>query len=159
MPKGSMAVVLIGNKDMQDHKEKANSFIQELEKDNYKVGYVYETQDEPEVAYYLTCKVLREIHDIGGIYVATGNSVAVCKCIAEHNMAGKVKVIATDIFPDIAVYVEQGIIHGLIYQDPVTQGRIAVKVIYEHLTQRKVCEQNIFVQPQLVLRSNFRSFL
>lgn len=155
----STAVVLIGNKDMQDHKEKADGFMQELKEDCYKLGNVYETQDEPEVAYYLTRKILREIPDIGGIYIATGNSAAVCKCIVEHNMVGKIKVIATDIFSDIEDYIEQGVINGLIYQDPIRQGEIAVMTIYKYIAERKLCKQDILVRPQLVLRSNFRSYL
>lgn len=159
IPQNKSAAVLIGNKDMRDHCEKVEGFTHEMQMNSHKVEGVYETQDEPEVAYYLTKKIIREKPDLGGIYVATGNSIAVCKCIVDHGLEGKIRIIGTDIFPDIKKYVDEGVMNGVIFQDPVRQGEIAIKTIYSYLVERKPCEQEVFVHPQLILRNNIASYL
>lgn len=158
VPPNKSIVVFIGNKDMKDHCEKVEGFTQELQSTSHRIDGVYETQDEPDVAYFLTKKIIREIPDLGGIFVATGNSIAVCRCIVEHGLEGKIKVIGTDVFPEIKKYVEERVIQGVIFQDPVKQGELAVRTVYSHLAEGKECDKNIFVQPRLILRNNISNY-
>ncbi len=159
VPKDKSVAVFIGNKDMDDHREKVEGFNSEVLRNPYKIEGIYETQDEPEVAYHITKKLIKERPDLGGIYVATGNSVAVCRCIMDHHMEESIKVIGTDIFPEMEKYVDEGIIQGIIFQNPVKQGKIAVKTIYGYLTSGEKCNDDILIYPQLVLRNNFKKYL
>lgn len=158
VPENKSVAVFIGNKDMKDHIEKVEGFLDEIKIGAAKTGGVYETQDEPEVAYHLTKKIIREMPDLGGIYVATGNSIAVCKCLEEYEQKNEIRLIGTDIFPDIKRYVDEKLMNGVIFQDPVKQGEIAVKTVYQYLVEGHQCEQNIFVQPRLILRNNMASY-
>jgi LacI family transcriptional regulator len=159
VPENKSIAVFIGNKGMKDHGEKVEGFLQEMQNSTLKICGIYETQDEPEVAYHLTKKIIREIPDLAGIYVATGNSIAVCKCIVEHNLEGKIRIIGTDIFPDIKKYVDDGVINGVIFQNPIKQGELSVRTIYAYLAEGTKCEDNIYVQPQLILRNNITNYL
>jgi LacI family transcriptional regulator len=159
VPENKSVVVFIGNKDMKDHGEKVVGFLQEVQGKTLKIGGIYETQDEPEVAYHLTKKIIRELPDLAGIYVATGNSIAVCKCIVEHALEGKIRVIGIDIFPDIKKYVDEGVMNGVIFQNPINQGELAVKTIYAYLAEGLSCEDNIYIQPQLILRNNITNYI
>jgi len=152
--KGKLAAVFIGNKDMEDHKRKAEHFQSVAAEKQFQVSGVYETQDDVDIAYALTKKVISEQPGLNVIYVATGNSVAVCKSIIDMGAFDGVKVIGTDIFPDVCPYVESGLIIGLIYQNPIRMGRMSVSAIYNAVSGEQP-EREILVYPQLVLRSNY----
>jgi LacI family transcriptional regulator len=147
--------VFIGNKDMSDHREKVNGFLGEFCSNTAGIVNIYETQDDPEVAYILTKKVIKDNPVIGGIYVATGNSISVCKALEDNNCVDRVSIIATDIFPELAEYVKKGVIRGLIFQDPVKQGKIAIESLYRYLVFRDPCDNEILIRPQLIIRNNF----
>lgn len=152
---GKYVAVFIGNKDMYDHKEKADGFVFEAEKRGMNVIGVYESHDDPNVAYYLTEKIIRERKDIGGIYVATANSAAVCKYIDENRIKG-VYIVGTDVSPNTCEYMEKEIMHGIIFQDTITQGKVAVRTVIDHLVYKKAIESSFFITPQLLLKSNMK---
>ena len=86
------------------------------------------------------------------------NSIAVCKAVKESGNTS-IKVIATDIFPEMRTYVQQGFIAGIIFQDLLWQGGKAVKVICDYLTQGKKPLKEIRTFPQIALKSNFEDYL
>ena len=148
------SVIFIGNKDMEDHRRKTEYFQRIADEKNLAVRGVFETQDDVDIAYALTSKVAQQA-DLGVIYVATGNSVAVCKCLVDTGMSDKIKVVATDIFPDMHPFVESGIIPATIYQKPVRMGRMAIRAIYDAIATGTCPQSEILVYPQLVLKSNY----
>jgi LacI family transcriptional regulator len=158
IPKNKKIAVFIGNKDMSDHSEKVNGFMNEYARLDEVIG-VYETQDDPDVAYHITNKLIFDRPELGGIYVATGNSLSVCKCIEENNMNDNVNIIATDIFLELEKYVIDNIVKGIIFQDPILQGELAIKTLYKYLVFKDYCEPNILIRPQLILKNNFSLYL
>ena len=153
------AAVFIGSRDMMEHSEKCRGVQDELTASGCSVAGVYETQDIPQVAYLLTEKVLDEVPDLEAIYVATGNSVAVCQCLAGQGREKQVRVVATDLFPEIGEYMERGVIRGVIFQKPERQGQLAVRCLYEHLIGNKPCESELLVNPRLLMRANVHDYL
>lgn len=150
--------IFIGNKDMQEHSEKCKGFKDEIDGSDCIVEGFFETQDEPDIAYHLTKKIIKDIPGLGAIYVATGNSVAVCKCLVDNGCDNKIKVVATDIFPEIREFVDKGIIQGVIFQNPRKMGEKAIEVLYGHLAEGRKIEENIYIEPNLVLRSNMEDY-
>ncbi len=149
--------IFIGNKDFSDHKEKVDGFLEVAKANAPRIEGIFETQDDPELAYHLSGKLIKERPELGGIYVATGNSIAVCKYIEKNNIHG-LRILGTDIFDEIKEYVKRDFIQGVIFQDPVKQGRYAVKAIYDALIENVEVDKNIFVTPQLVLKSNIEYY-
>lgn len=150
--------VFIGNKDYREHKDKVEGFMDEAKNQSYNIVGAYETHDDREIAYFMTDKLMREKSDLGGIYVATGNSIAVCKYLSEHNKEN-VSVVATDIYKEVADLMKQDAIQGIIFQDQIAQGIAAVKVIYNKLVNNTDGLENILITPQLVLKSNVESYI
>jgi LacI family transcriptional regulator len=153
MDPGKSAAVYIGNKDMNDHKEKADGFVDEARRRGITVAGVFESHDEPAVAYHLTNKLVKERKDIGGFYVATANSVVVCKFIEDNAITG-IRIIGTDVSPDICSYMTKDIMQGVIFQDIVNQGRISIRTVVDHLVRKLPISRDIYVPPQLLLTSN-----
>jgi LacI family transcriptional regulator len=149
--------VFIGNKDVSDHKDKVDGFLDESKKQPYGIVSIFETHDDPEIAQFMASKLVRENSDLGGIYIATGNSISVCKYLSENNIKN-VRIIVTDIFKEMVGYVNQNIIHGMIFQDQIAQGGAAVRVIYDKLVRNIEEKETIFIQPQIVLRNNSEGY-
>ena len=144
--------VFIGDKGHREHMEKVSAFENQLEEGRILVR-VFETQDEPDVAALFTRKLISDLPEIGGIYVATGNSVAVCATLAKLGKTN-VPVIATDLFDNIMPYIQSRMIRGIIYQNPGQQGEKAIEVCYRYLVSRVDPDSDIFISPSLLLRSN-----
>lgn len=152
-PAGSETVVLLGDKGLLEHREKVSAFEAGLE-DGRRLHFTFETQDEPDVAAFITKKAVRDFPGLRGIYVATGNSLAVCEVLAECDPEGRIKVIATDLFDEIVPYIKNRRISGVIFQDPVRQGREAIQLGYRILTERMPADSSLLISPSLILRSN-----
>lgn len=143
---------LIGNKDMQEHAGKLAGFIDAFAPHDRYIGS-FETQDDPDLAYIMTQKILNDYEDLGGIYVATGNSLAVCECLEERGKSKDIAMIATDIFPKVREKVYKNVIQGVMYQDQIQQGEEVVKAVFDYFSKGK-CKEQILVMPQLIMKSN-----
>ena len=154
-----MIVIFTGNKEIDTQRESIQGFVEQSKKHEFKIVGIYENQDDPEMAYYSTEKLLRELPDVGGIYINSANSETVCKKVIEKGLGGKIKIVSSDIFPVLADYINQGIVHASIFQDPFTQGRVAFKRLYEYIAEGKRCEEEIFIKPQLIVRGNLELFV
>ena len=158
VPHGKSIIVFIGNKDIEDHKKKLEGFCAQIISRGFDQYVVFETQDDPELAYALARKKLAEIPDVGGIYIATGNSAGVCRAITELGLQKGIRVVATDVFPDIKEFVDGGVISGVIYQNPIRQGELAVLCLYRCISERVMPDLKPVV-PTLLLRSSFNQMI
>ena len=150
--------VFLGNYGMLEHDMKRAGFFSSLQGTACSVAGVYETQDMPEIASIITQKVVGEHPDLEAIYVATSNSVAVCEMLERIDPAGRIKVVATDIFPEIVPYLESRRISGVIYQDPQRMGRGAVRCVYEYFMEGRRDFGELLIMPSLVLRANVQCY-
>ncbi len=152
--KNQCAAVFVGSKQLEDHRQKYEGFAEGLAATEVKFCGVYETFDEPDIAYSQTKKLILENPELGGIYVATANWKGVCNAIEEQAKAREIRVIATDIDKNTAVYMEKGLITAGFYQNPIIQGRMAVRAIYDKLGLNKNVSPEQLIIPQLILKSN-----
>lgn len=150
---GETTAVFVGGMEVVEHRHKADSYRAGCAEGGLKVAAVCEAQDDPDVAYRLTEELLRGFPELKLIYVATGNSVAVCRAICDCGMQGSVKVIATDLPRDIGAYVKSGMVVGVLGQHLRKQGDIAVRTLYNYLSEGVLAENEIKIAPDLMLRS------
>ena len=115
---------------------------------------VYETHEDSEIAYQLTTSLLKKNQNLKLIYVATANSLAVCRAVHACKKQGDVHVVATDVLKGIEPFVEDGTVMAILDQCLQKQGETSVKVLYKYLTEAVVNREEINVAPRLLLRSN-----
>lgn len=156
---GGHNAIFIGNKDDMLHKEIVQGFTERLKVMGLSVIAIYETRDDDVVGYYLADKLLKDYPFIDGIFIGTAHSSGICNKIIEAGYAGKIKIICTDVYPKIIEYMENDIIQATIFQEPGRQGKLAIKVMYEYLTEGKNPENNIIINPRIVLKCNCKNFL
>lgn len=152
----SDVVIFVGNKDNDEHQLKIKGFTEEAKKQGLHVIGIYETHDDPNIAYQLVNKVIGEYDGVDGIYSATANTASICEAIIEKKC--NVKIIGTDLYEETVDYIRRGVMQCAIYQDLEKQGRKAMRLIYEHLAEHKEVEKVVYVTPQLVISSNVDSY-
>lgn len=146
-------VVMASNKEVSIHQACIQGFLDEAGRNGLNIKGIYETYDDKGVAYCLAEKVISEIPDLGGIYVSSYNSVAICNYIEEHNLTDKITVIGQDLYPKLVEKLINGSLKATLFQDPTGQGINAVKKLYRCIAEG---EQggDILTTPLLVLKSN-----
>jgi len=154
---GEQAAVFVGNKSFEEHRAKAESFTNQIWERCGSKAKVYETQDDSDRAYRLTMECLTQNPQLRLIYVATANSVPVCKAICQCGKAETVKVIATDIWAELKPYVEQGIVIGALDQHMAEQGDIAVKTLHQYLAESIIKDRETKITPGVLLYSGMMS--
>lgn len=101
------------------------------------VTEVVETQENKIVTFQKTMDLLRRNPDLNGIYVTGGPIAEVGKAIKLMKMAGKVKVVCFDLYPEVIELIQEDVIDFTIGQDPVSQGYLPVKILFEYLFNNK----------------------
>ena len=150
---GGTAATFIGNRDIVEHRVKSDSFAAGCGERGLRVLPPFETQDDSALAYRLAKCALGDHRDLKLIYVATGNSVAVCRAIGDCGKRGDVHVIATDARRELRPYVESGIVIGILDQHLHDQGRLAVNILYRYLAESVLEREDIALPPTLLLKS------
>ena len=158
IPNGKVAV-FTGHKDVQDHLDSVRGFQSECVRRSLQLVAVCENYDDPEFATYNTEKLLHRHPEIQGIYINTANSVSVCRQIKQMGYAGKIQIIASDVFHGLVDLMNEDVIQATIFQDPFRQGRNSVKYLYRSIFEEKAPPSDILIRPQIVLQSNLSEFI
>ena len=121
------------------------------------VGVIEGHEDEDE-SFQKTFDLLRRFPAVAGIYVNTVNCLPVCRALGARGLAGKVKLIATDLFAEMAPYFQKGTISASIYQQPFRQGQLAVRLMADNLTNKVDFPPSVHLSPGVVMTSNLHLF-
>jgi LacI family transcriptional regulator len=115
-------------------------------------------EDERET--YEKCRERLDRHrDLAGVYVSTANSPPVVRALRDAGLAGRVTVIATDLYPALAPLIDCGIVAATIDQRPWVQGQMAFQALYRHLAQGVMPPPAVGLSPHVVMRSNLKLLL
>ena len=161
IPMPRRVVVITGDLRIQDHAEKLRGFAASLATlaPHLSMLPTVESHESREDAHDTTLKLLREYSDVSGVYINTANSLPVIAAIAECGRIGEVKVIATDLFPEMVGMIESGQVFATLHQRPFTQGRMALEILSRYLILGATPRRSIRLAPHLVLRSNLSLFM
>jgi LacI family transcriptional regulator len=82
----------------------------------------------------------------------------VCRALGARGLAGKIKLITTDLFAEMSSYFQKGTITASIYQQPHRQGQIAVRLLADNLTNKASFPPAIHLSPGVVMSTNLHLF-
>src|SRR6476660_6177928 len=157
---GSKVAVVAGMLTTEDHRKKTDAFSEAFPKHcpGGKVVSVVEGHEDEDESFQKTFDLLRRIPTLAGLYVNTGNCLPVCHALGARGLAGKVKLITTDLFAEMSPYFQKGTIAASIYQQPHRQGQIAVRLLADNLTTKVNFPPAIHLSPGVVMSSNLHLF-
>jgi len=160
VPARSKVAIVTGSLALANHHEKVESFQASFSREcpGGKVVKIVEELADPRKAYEKTLRLLREHRQLAGIYVTTSISIPVCKAVESKGLAGKVKIVSTDIFAESAPWFANGTIYAALYQNPYRQGQTAVRLILENFLNGEPFPPVFHIEPVIALRSNLKLF-
>ena len=125
VPRGSKVAVVAGMLTTEDHRKKTDGFSEGFLRHcpGGKIISVVEGHEDENESFQKTSDLLRRFPALDGLYVNTVNCLPVCRALGAQGFEGKVKLITTDLFSEMAPYFQKGIITASIYQHPYRQGQ------------------------------------
>jgi LacI family transcriptional regulator len=160
VPPGSKVAIVAGMLSAEDHRKKTDGFSEAFPHHcpGGKVISVIEGHEDEDESFQKTFELLRRVPSIAGLYVNTVNCLPVCRALGACSLAGRIKLITTDLFLEMAAYFEKGTITASIYQQPHRQGQIAVRLMTDHLTSKAPFPPALHLTPGVVMSSNLSLF-
>jgi LacI family transcriptional regulator len=160
VPPGSNVAVVAGMLNTEDHRKKTDGFSEAFPQHcaGGKIFTVIEGHEDEDESFQKTFDLLQRAPDLAGLYVNTVNCLPVCRALGAHGLAGKVKLITTDLFAEMAPYFQKGIITASIYQQPHRQGQMALRLMADHLTNKVPFPPTVYLSPGVVMSSNLNLF-
>ena len=157
---GSKVAVVAGMLSTEDHRRKTDGFSDAFPRHcpGGKIVRVVEGHEDEDESFQKTFDLLGSVPGLVGLYVNTVNCLPVCRALAAHGLAGKVKLITTDLFAEMAAYFRKDIITASIYQQPHRQGQLAVRHMADHLTTKMPFPTTVHLSPGVVMSSNLNLF-
>jgi LacI family transcriptional regulator len=160
VPCGSKVAVVAGMLTAEDHRKKTDGFSEAFPCHcaGGEVASVIEGHEDEDESFQKTFDLLGKIPNLAGLYVNTVNCLPVCRALGARGLAGKVKLITTDLFAEMAQYFQKGTITASIYQQPHRQGQIAVRLMIDSLTNKTHFPPAVHLSPGVVMSSNLHLF-
>ncbi len=160
LPKGSCVAVVTGMLQAEDHRGKTEGFLDAFPQfcTGGKVCEVIEDHEDERESFQKCLTLLQSTKDLDGLYVSTANCLPVCAAIEAAGLAGQVRLITTDLFPQMVPYIKNGTITASIHQCPFIQGRTAVRLVVDHIIRNKPFPPFSYLSPGIVLQSNLALF-
>jgi len=154
-------VVMTGDRATVDHTDKLRGFEDGLSQhgSHLSICEVIETHDKEDEAYRAVRRQFLKNTQLRAIYVCTANSLGVIRAAEAMDPQRKVTIVTTDLFPALVEPLRSGRILATIHQHPRKQGRIALEILHQYLTQGTVPPPRITLNPHIVLRSNLELYL
>lgn len=150
--------LMVGSLEIEDHFQKVQGFFASWARFGRGAIRVFENEEREDLAYENTFRAFQEIPDLRGIYVATANSLAVCQALEAMGYAGRVAVVATDLFGEMVPYLERGVIQATLFQNPYRQGFEAVMLLFRFLVEGILPPPCRYLEPVVVMRSNMEFY-
>lgn len=150
------AAITIYELSTMEHAEKLESFDHTLRSFYPGVQMLPPVEDYniATLAYEKCCKLFSEHPDLGGIYITTDASIPAIRAARDLGLINKMVIVATDLFPELIKEIAAGTVSATIFQRPMSQGRLAFKVLYEYLSYGKCPPTRLTLMPHLVTRGS-----
>ncbi|HKW58030.1 MAG TPA: substrate-binding domain-containing protein [Candidatus Acidoferrum sp.] len=160
VPRGSNVAVVAGMLTTEDHRKKTEGFSHSFLRHcaGGKIVSVIEGHEDEQESFEKTSELLRRFPQLDGLYVNTVNCLPVCRALGEQGYEGKIKLITTDLFAEMAPFFARGVITASIYQHPYRQGQVAVRIVADHLVSRAHIPPTVHLSPGVVMSSNLHLF-
>ena len=157
---GAKAAVITGMLCTEHHRKTTEGFCGTFPQycEGGEVIEVIEGHEDEDETFKKCSELLRRSPGLAGLYVNIGLFQPVCYALRATDLAGKVRVVATDLFEEMVPFFEKRTFHASIYQQPYVQGQTAVRLIIERVLHGRPIPNTHYLNPAVVMRSNLYQF-
>ena len=93
-----------------------------------------------------------------GIYVATANSIPICRFLAQNKLYHDTVLITSDVYAELNDFIRRDVVTATIFQDPYQQAYNSLSALALHLICGEPVPREILVDPIIVLKSNLHLY-
>lgn len=162
VPAGSSILTVAGDILVTAHQRIVQGFDSYLSENQIDLNTikVYGSQNENDIAMQLR-QHLQNNPKISAVYsVNARSSVTMANVIKELGLAGRLKVIGSDLFDENIKHMQDGVLNNIIFKNPYKQGYIATKLLLERLIKGDQPIQDVqYVESVLLFKSNLSMYL
>jgi LacI family transcriptional regulator len=160
LPRDAKVAIVAGMLTAEDHRKKTDGFSEAFPRHcaGGEIVSVIEGHEDEDESFQKTFDLLSRVPSLAGLYVNTVNCLPVCRALEARGLAGKAKLITTDLFAEMSPYFQEGTITASIYQQPHRQGQLAVRLMADNLTNKIHFPPAVHLSPGLVMSSNLHLF-
>jgi LacI family transcriptional regulator len=140
----------------QAHADRLRGFVTSLSAVNpaLKLVPIVEAHDDEQEAHRRTRAMLLARPHLKGLYISAGNPMPVLRAAERDGRLAGLRVVATDLFPELVDWIRAGKVTATVDQRPLAQGHVAIRSLYQFLQSRQRPPAMQRVLPTVVMGSN-----
>ncbi|WP_159456337.1 LacI family DNA-binding transcriptional regulator [Intestinibacillus massiliensis] len=120
-----------------------------------RIAETIDTHESPALAYEGTADMLRRRPGLDGLFITCGCVPDICRAVRDLGLAGRLKILCYERYAGIVELVRGGEIACTISGDLVEQGRLAMRLLFEHIIyDRTPAQKEIYTKNEILLREN-----
>lgn len=164
LPRGSKALIVAGKTDVRSHYEVAQGFSDYMTANDTGIEcvhvYGYGEEQRWQVEERIT-ELLRNDESIKAMFsVNARGSVLMADLARRAKLAGRVRVIGSDVFDENIRSMRDGVMQNIIYKSPFEQAYQAAKVLFEYLRRGETPPTNsVIVESSVIFNSNLHMYI
>jgi LacI family transcriptional regulator len=157
LPAGGKVAIVTGSARARGDAAQLAGFASSLSKSSARVTMVAVVEgqaDERE-----TSRRIRELLNahprLNGLYIGSSEALPVLRALGHEGGLATPVVVASDLSAELIPWIRSGKVAATIYQRPLTQGHMALRLLYKHLQSRlQPTPSRHGVAPYAVMNSN-----
>lgn len=102
----------------------------------------------------LTENIIEDNPDIDGIYVTNSLTSCVGNVVLKHNKTNEIKVIGHENSKEIRDLIDEGVINATIYQNQYEEVILALNLLYNYITTKKIESNIIYTKSGIMVKEN-----
>ena len=151
------AAVITGNLRTPIHASNINGFTAYAKNHGFKLCDIFEHDDDPEKFEKAVNEVFKSKKKYDGVYITSSVTTISADKLKTAAKESGIRIVTTDLYPEIRKLLEDEIISATIFQDQYKQGKTVVKRLYEYICE-KTGEGDILLLPGLVFSSDVEKY-
>ena len=125
-----------------------------------KMAAVVESHGDERETHRRVRDLLQAHPRLKGLYISAGHALPVLRSAGHEGRLADLTVVATDLSPELVPWIRSGKVAATIYQRPLTQGQIAIQLLFRYLQTRVLSTPlRHIVAPYAVMNSNLNIVL
>lgn len=157
---GDKVAMITGDHNNSEHNATMQGFTKYMDHSGLDFVGIFEHDDNPEISVWLANKFIAQHPDIKGLYFGTGISVDFINVLVKKGYAGKIKIIASDIFPELSELMDKRIVNAALLKKPLQTGKQLVNEMFEHLAYGKQFKKKFnYLEPMILVNSNKKNYI
>lgn len=157
LPAGSTVLICAGDESISSHYQTVAGFEDYMTQNKIPLRtlkiYGYESERELSIRLFQELDSHSEI--AGAFSVSARLSILLAKEVSDLGRQAQIRVVASDVFPEMIENMEQGIVKNIIYKNPEQQAYLAGKLLMDYVLKSQKPEHEIeYVESQVIFRSS-----